>query len=190
MTYNNKRYLKRQSFEILESALKIHKNGLFDEIEYEVPFDSVQNKKTIQTEINNNLLVTGFFFVAFSFLFLLGSAQELTVIFLSIGSLMVIMSFINRKKTITIPTYGEPITLYFSKKNKQEVIDFSEQIIDASNNYLLKKYSKVDRGLPIEPQIEHLQFLFNREIITEEHFETLKNQLLGRNNKSSIGFGQ
>ena len=104
---------------------------------------------------------------------------------------MVLMSFINRKKTVTIPSYlGESIVLYFNKKNKQEVVDFSQRIIEASNNYLLKKYSKIDRALPIEPQIEHLQFLLNREIITEEQFETLKNQLLGRNSKSSIGFGQ
>lgn len=190
MTFNNKRYLTRQSFEILESSVKIHKKGAFDEIEYEVPFDSIQNTKTIQTEINNNLLVSGFFFVTFSLLFLLGSAQQLTVIFLFLGSIMVIMSFVNRKKTITIPTYSEPITLYFNKINKRKVIDFSDLIIEASNNFLLKKYSKVDRALPIEPQIDHLQFLLNRGIITEEHFETLKNQLLGRNNKSSIGFGQ
>lgn len=191
MTFYNKRYLKRQSFNILESSIKVHKKGAFDEIEYEVPFDSVHHKKTIQTEINNNLLVSGFFFLTFSFLFLLGTAQQLTVIFFSFGLIMVLMSFINRKKTVTIPSYlGESIVLYFNKKNKQEVIDFSQQIIEASNNYLLKKYSKIDRALPIEPQIEHLQFLLNREIITEEQFETLKNQLLGRNSKSSIGFGQ
>jgi hypothetical protein len=70
------------------------------------------------------------------------------------------------------------------------VIDYANQIIDAANNYLLKKFSKIDRSLAIEPQIENIQFLLNREIITEEKFETLKNQLLGRENKSSIGFEQ
>jgi len=85
---------------------------------------------------------------------------------------------------------GESIILYFNNKNKKEVVDFSESVIDASNNYLLKKYSKIDKALPIAPQVEHLQFLLNRDIISEDHFETLKNQLLGRDNKSSIGFGQ
>ena len=58
------------------------------------------------------------------------------------------------------------------------------------HNYLLKKYSKVDRALPIEPQLENIQYLLNRDIITEEKFESLKNQLLGTENKKSIGFGQ
>jgi hypothetical protein len=121
----------------------------------------------------------------------LGTAQQLTVIFLAIGFMLVLLALINRKKTITIPTYtGESIVLFFKSKNKQEVVDFSKSIIDASNNYLLRKYSKIDRALPNEPQVEHLQFLLNRDIISEGHFETLKSQLLGREGKSSIGFGQ
>ena len=190
MLFHNRRYFTRQEFDILDSSLKIHKRGLLDEIEYEIPFDNIHNKQTIQTQINNNLVVTGLFFVVFSFLFLLGTAKELTVIFLAIGVLFVLVAFINRRKTVTIPTYaGETIMLFFNKKNKLEVVGFSKRIIDASNSYLLRKYSKIDRDLPIEPQIEHLQFLLNREIISEKHFETLKNQLLGRDGKSSIGFG-
>src|SRR5258706_2797761 len=105
MSFHNRRYLTRQTFDILESSLKVHKKGVLDEIEYEIPFDSVHHKKTIQTQINNNMLVTGFFFVTFSFLFLLGTAEQLTVIFLSIGVMFVLIALINRKKTVTIPTY-------------------------------------------------------------------------------------
>jgi hypothetical protein len=191
MSFHNRRYLTRQTFDILESSLKVHKKGVLDEIEYEIPFDNIHHKKTIQIQINNNMLVSGLFSAALSFLFLLGTAQQLTVIFLSIGTMLVLISFINRKKTVTIPTYaGEPIVLFFNRRNKQEVVDFSERIIDASNYYLRRKYSKIDRALPIEPQVEHLQFLLNRDIINEDRFETLKNQLLGREGKSSIGFGQ
>ena len=64
MTFNNKRYLNRQSFDILESSIRVHKKGAFDKIEFEIPIDSIHHKKTIQTEINNNLLVSGFFFLA------------------------------------------------------------------------------------------------------------------------------
>ena len=65
---------------------------------------------------------------------------------------------------------------------------YSNEIINASNNFLLKKYSKIDRSLPIEPQLHNLQFLLNREIFSDEVFESLKNQLLGTENKTSIGF--
>jgi hypothetical protein len=191
MPFHNRRYFTRQSFDILGSSVKVHRKGLFDEIEYEIPFDQIHNKMTIQTQINNNIIVTGIFFMVFSFLFLLGTAQELTVIFLSIGVIFVVAALINKKKAVIVPNYGgEAITLFFSSRNKNEVVEFGKQIIIASNNYLLQKYGKLDRDLPIAPQIEHLQFLLNREIINESEFESLKNQLLGRDHKSAIGFGQ
>jgi len=189
MSFYNKRYFTSQTFDILDTSLKIHRKGLFDEIEFEIPFDQIHHKKMIQTQINNNLIVTGLFFMVFSFLFLLGSAREMTVILFAIGGVFVIVAFLNRRKTVTIPNYGgESITLFFDSKNKQHVVEFSKQIINASNNYLLKKYGKIDRDLPFESQIEHLKFLLNREIINENEFESLKNQLLGRAGKSSVGF--
>ena len=70
------------------------------------------------------------------------------------------------------------------------MVEFANQIINSGNSYLLNKYSKIDKDLPIDSQIYNLEFLRNKEIITEEQFENLKNQLLGRENKSSIGFSQ
>ena len=69
------------------------------------------------------------------------------------------------------------------------MISYADQIIEASNGYLLRKYGKVDPSLPIEPQINSIQFLRDREIISEEEYESLKNQVLGRTNKTAIGFG-
>ena len=92
---------------------------------------------------------------------------------------------------MTIATYsGGDIILYFNNKTKGEVVEFADMIIDASNNYLMKKYGKIDRAPPVEQQIDNLQFLRNREIITENHYEVLKDELLGREGKSAIGFGQ
>jgi hypothetical protein len=190
MIFYNRRYLTRQQFEIKRSSLKIARKNIFDAIEYEIPFDHLNNKIKTQTIINNNLLATGFFFIVLGLLFQLGSNDVLTIIFVSFGILFLILPFINRKKVITITSLdGNNIELYFNKSNKVRVTEYANEIIEAANNYLLKKYSKIDRSLPIEPQIENIQFLLNREIISDESFETLKNQLLGTENKKSIGFG-
>ena len=169
--------------------MKIDRKNMIDAIEYEVPFDFINNRIKTQTVMNNNLITIGAFFFVFSFLFQIGSRDELTVIFISIALLFLIIPFVNRKKVVIITTLdGNNIELYFNNHNKQEVINYANDIINAANNYLLNKYSKIDRSLAIEPQIENIQYLLNREIITEERFEALKNQLLGRENKSSIGF--
>ena len=174
-----------------KSSLKIKRKNLFDAVEYEIPFDAIYNKIKVQTIINNNLIVTGIFFLFIGFLFLFGSAQEFLVIFMTVGSFLIVLAFVERKNVITIYSHDENgVELYFTQKNKQDVIDYSNEIINASNNFLFKKYSRVDRSLPIEPQIENLQFLLNRDIISDKNFETLKNQLLGTENKSSIGFSQ
>ncbi|RDJ93906.1 SHOCT domain-containing protein, partial [Lacticaseibacillus rhamnosus] len=66
----------------------------------------------------------------------------------------------------------------------------SNKIIDASNQFLLTKYGKIDKALPMEGQLNKLEFLRDRDILTDEEFENLKNQLLGRENKGSIGFSR
>ena len=191
MVFYNQRYSVKQSFEIRKSSLKIQRKHLFDSIEYEIPFDHVSNKTTTQTAVNNNVIVVGIFFFVFSLLFQLGPNDELTLIFLAVSILFIITAFVNRKKVITISTMdGGHIELYFKNDNKGEVLQYANEIIAAADNYLLKKYSKVDRALPVEPQIENIQYLLNREIITDEKFESLKNQLLGNENKTAIGFGQ
>lgn len=191
MIFFNRRYLTRQNFEIQKNSLKIERKNIFDAIEYEVSFDLINNKLKVQTIINNNLIMVGLFFIVFSLLFQIGPNDELTLIFFSFGLLFIILPFINRKKVVTITTFGENnIELYFNKRNKQKVVEYANSIIQAADNYLLKKYSKVDRSLPIGPQLENIQYLLNREIISEENFETLKNQLLGKDHKSSIGFAQ
>lgn len=189
MTFNNTRYFTKQTFELQNSSLKVERKNLFDAIEYEVSFEQIDNKKKIETKTNNSLLITGVFFFAFALLFQIGPNDELTAIFMTISFVLIITPFINRKKVITILTYdGDNIELFFNKRNKQDVVQFANQIIEASNAFLIKKYSNVDKALPVEQQLNQIQFLRNREIISEQQYESLKDQLLGRDNKTSIGF--
>ena len=188
-TFVNRRHFTRQELEINKTSLKISKRNLFDEIEYEISLEQIDNKKKLEVKTNSNLFITGLFVFGIGIFFLSGSIIEMTKICSLISIVLVIASFIDKKRVITIGTYqGENITLYFTSKNKQEVIDFAEQIFQASKGFLLNKYSKIDRALPIEPQLDNIQFLRNREVISEEDFNFLKNQLLGRENKSYIGF--
>lgn len=190
MAFINRRYFTKQVFEIQKSCLKVDVKNIFDAIEYEISYEQINNKKKIQTIVNHGLLITGFFFFVFGLLFQIGPNDELTAIAFFIAFIFAVFAFLSRKKVVTIDAYdGNKIELFFNNGNKQEVVEFANQIIEASNNYLLNKYAKIDPALPIDPQLNNIQFLRNKEIITEEDYETLKNQLLGRQNKSSIGFG-
>ena len=99
MHFYNSRYFTRQQFEIKKSSLKIERKNIFDAIEFEIPFDLIHNKIKIQTVINNNLIFTGFFILFIGALFSLGSNDELMVILLSVGFLLIVMAFFRAQKS-------------------------------------------------------------------------------------------
>ena len=98
--------------------------------------------------------------------------------------------FLSRKRVVRIDiSYSTALEIFYHKHNKDQVYAFATEVVKASNEYLLKKYSKIDRQLPIEPQLEKIQFLLQRDIINEQEFTALKDELLG-NIKPGIGFGK
>jgi len=191
MTLNTRHFFKRQEIDILRSGVKIEKRSLLDSMEYEVPFENIHNKKKVQTNTNDNLLVISFSLLVIGLLFFLGSNIEIASIGFIGGTFFLAVALLTRKKTVTIPTYdGNNIELPFNTRNKTEVLEFSNKIIEASNNFLFNKYSRIDRALPIEGQLSKLEYLRDREVLSDEEFESLKSQLLGKDNKGSIGFSR
>jgi hypothetical protein len=113
----------------------------------------------------------------------------MSLVFFACAFFLLLIAFITKQKIVIIKSVtGQNIELYFTEKNKKEVIEFAEKIIDSANAFLLAKYSRLDKDLPIDNQLHNLIFLRDRELLTEDRFEQLKNQLLGKENKSSIGY--
>lgn len=120
---------------------------------------------------------------------MIGLSIEFGWALVSLGFLFLIAALVTRRKLISIATHTNySIELFYTNHNKGAIIDFANEIITVSNNFLFKKYGSVDRSLPVEGQLNNLSFLRDRDIITNEEFEQLKDQLLGRNLKSTVGF--
>jgi hypothetical protein len=192
MKLQTRRFLKRQGIEILRSSLKIERKSLLDYVEYEIAFENIHNKKKVQAKTNDNLLVISFSLLVIGLLFFMFNSDTAVSTFLFIsGIFFLAIALVSRKKTVTIPTYdGNNIELPFNNKNKIEVLEFSNRIIEASNHFLLNKYCKIDKALPIDGQLSKMEFLRDREILTDEEYDNLKNQLLGRENKGHLGFSR
>ncbi len=190
MTFENKRYFTKQHFEIKKSTLKVDIRNLFERTEYEISLEQIDYKRKIQVVFNHGLLVSSLFCFAIGLLLAFAANEEAAFVFFLFGTICFISAFVLKKKIVTVNAYdGNIIQLYFNDSNKDSVIAFADQIIQSSNNCFLLKYSNIDIELPIEPQINNIQFLRDREIITEDDYESLKNQLLGRTKKANIGFG-
>jgi hypothetical protein len=189
MIYRNKKGLSFTEIEFQASALKMSKKTVFEFVEYEIPFEQISNKKKVQSKISDGMLVSAMIFLIFGFLISLGPGFEVGLLLMTIGVILTVTTFLRRIRVITVHTFtDQDIKLYFNRSNKKEVIELANTIISHSNSFLLRKYGKVDRALAVEPQIENLQFLRNREILDEEQYEALKDELLGRASKVSIGY--
>jgi hypothetical protein len=118
-----------------------------------------------------------------------GNAEILAILFL-ISGIMFVIGLITQRKYIQINTFTEgTLELKFTNKSEQEVREFADKIINTTNKYLVEKYSKVDKDLPIENQIDNLNFLKNKDLIDDKKFEELKNILIGRkSDEKTIGF--
>jgi len=190
MKLSTKRFFTRQEIDILRTSLKIERKTALDYVEFEIPFENIHNKRRIQTSTNHNFVVLSIILFLIG-MFLIGANPELSALAFLIGTFFLAFALFARKKTVTISTYdGSNIELPFTNKNKQDVLDFSTMIIEASNQFLLNKYGRIDRGLPIDSQLSKLEFLRDREILSDEEYDNLKNQLLGREHKSHLGFAR
>lgn len=190
MNFENRRNFTRQNFELKKSTLKVDVKNLFDQTEYEISLEHIDYKRKVQVIFNHGLLVASFFALAIGLLLMFAPNEEAAIVFFSVAVVCFTSAFFLKRRVVTIHALdGNKIELFFNNRNKDQVVAYADQIIESSNKYLLRKYGKIDPALPIEPQINNIQFLRDREIITEEEYEALKNQLLGRTNKATIGFG-
>jgi len=183
------RFFKKNSIELLDSHMLVKKSSPFETSEFELSYDQIENKKSIETKVNFGLLVISSLAGILGFLFLFGNKDEVTIGFFSISILVLLIAFVTKLKMIIIKSYdGSNIELFYTSKNKEDIITFSDKIISSSNDYVLRKFSKIDRDLPIDTQLQNLIFLRDRDLLSGEKFEHLKNQLLGKDTKSNIGY--
>jgi hypothetical protein len=191
MTYSEfstRRYLKRIKIQLTKNSVHVIKTSPFESQEFDIAYESMETRKTIETKVAYGLLVIVLFSLTTGGLFFLSGNYSVACVFAIIAAAVFVIALATRVKVITIKSFEGNIELYFSNKTKGAALAFSDKIIDSANAYLLNKFSKIDRDLPIETQLQKLDFLRGKDLINEELFEQLKNQLLGRDGKNSIGY--
>lgn len=184
-----KRFFKKCSIQLLKDKIKVIRSTPFDLIEFEISYENIETKKTIEAKVNFGLLVLISLLLVIGILYFFGDKSNISSVFFIVAIIIFFIAMATKLKVITIKTFeGHTLELFFTNKNKADVINFAEKIINTANNFLLSKYSKIDKDLPIENQLSKLDFLRDKELITDEVFEQLKNQLLGKENKQTIGY--
>jgi hypothetical protein len=102
--------------------------------------------------------------------------------------LFLILTIFSRKQMLYITTLSGYLIGFYDKNPSEEAIEkFLEILKTKTFAYLKEKYAIIDLELPIEKQIENLNFLKERNVITEKEYEALIEKLK-KNNIDVKGF--
>lgn len=184
-----RRFFRKINVQLYDNHILIHKIGPLESSEYELTYEMIENRKSIEIKTSFGLLTISLLIFIIGLLCLLGSYSDVSPLFFAITAFFIIVALLTKSRTVIVKSYdARNIEFYFTRRNKDDVIRFSETLIKTADKYLYRKYSKVDRDLPVEGQIEKLLFLKERNLLSDEEFERLKIQLLGRSNKNNIGY--
>ena len=73
------RFLKRNSVELRENNILVKKNSPFETSEFELSYEQVENKKTIEMKVNFGLLVIASLSAILGILYLLGNKIDISI---------------------------------------------------------------------------------------------------------------
>ncbi|MDP3358873.1 MAG: hypothetical protein Q8S41_05935 [Lutibacter sp.] len=92
--------------------------------------------------------------------------------------IFLLLTILSRKYMLYITTLsGYLIDFYDKNPSKETMAEFLKTLKSKTFAYLKEKYAVIDIDLPIEKQIENLNFLKERNVITETEYEALKEKL-------------
>lgn len=177
---------KRKEFELLNnSSLRVREKESGELKEWTVNLDSIGYNLIYQETTRRRLYIMASFLVAFLLfitisLFLsddfMGNLPVVIVSYVIFGLVITLSLFSPLKKEIHLVGGATNLTFFKDSPSHEEVSAFINEIIRLSKQQLLNKYAKIDAELPEETMFSQLNWLKNRDLLTEEEYIELKNE--------------
>lgn len=184
--FKQKRFLnsKRVAFEY--DGITFYSGNFLNAKEIFIPFDEIipdaitRETKTSRLYLWISIIFGLIFILAVLDIFKIPFGILMVLKFFS-GLLFVfflILTIFSRKKMLYITTLsGYLIDFYDRNPSKEAIDEFLKTLKTKTFAYLKEKYAVIDIDLPVEKQIENLNFLKERNVITEIEYEALKEKL-------------
>jgi hypothetical protein len=176
---------KRKEFEIIhETSLRIRQKESGEMKEWTVSLESIGHNLVYQSATRKRLYIMASFLAAFLVfitvaLFLSddfpGNLPIVIVSYLIFGLIIGLCFFAPLKKEIHL-TGGISLTFFQDSPSTEEVNNFIGEVIRLSKKNLMYKYGRIDMDLPEETMMTQLNWLKNRDLLTEEEYRELKSE--------------
>jgi len=177
---------KRKEFELINNTeLRIKEKQSGELKEWTVKLDMIGHNLVYQEATRKRFYIMSSFLVAFLIFITIalymsddftGNLPVVIGSYVIIGLIIALSLLSPLKKEIHL--VGGNVNLTFFKENPsaEEVKTFITEIIRLSKQQLLNKYAKIDPELPEETVFTQLNWLKNRDLLTEEEYQDLKNE--------------
>lgn len=188
MEYTCRKGFKHYRYRLDGDLVGISVKGLLDSVEYQVPLESIGDRKVVGVYASDSAFVSSVFSILFAILLLFFDSDKGFLLFGFIGFGSLLYGLVTRQGIVTISVlYEDNIKLYFTRKRKEEAVEFADLVISKARSFVKLKYSDFDRQMPLEKQFDNLEYLKDRNLVSTDEYNDIKNYLLG-NEKRSIGF--
>ena len=183
MILKQKQADQRREFELAGEILKL-KYATWGEVkEWTVNLENVGENIVYQSATRKRMVIVSIFLSIF-LLFLTislfmsddfnGNLPIVIVAYVICGGVMALGWFLPLKKEIHLVGGSVNITFYQNSPSKDETDHFVNEVVRRSKKLLVDKYGKVDPDLPEDTMMGQFFWLKNRNLISEETYENLK----------------
>ncbi len=180
--FQKKRFDTKQ-FEIIDNNLKIKTKTGGKTQEWSIDIEDIGHKKFYESQSKNTGIIIGIVLLAFlmlvTYAFIRDKSSNYSVIILFYvvyGTIAFYILLKPKKSELHLTGGITTITFFSNSPSKEEVEKFVDFLIMKSKQIILDKYARVDGDLPEETQMNQLNWLRNRDLITEEEYKRLKDE--------------
>ncbi len=177
---------KRKEFEIQNnSTLRVMEKESGELKEWTVNLETIGYSLIYQSATRKRLYILASILAAFLLFItvalfmsddLRGNLPVVIGSYVIFGLMIALSLFSPLKKEIHLVGGGVNLTFFQDSPSTEEVSAFINEIIRLSKQQLLKKYARIDPELPEETMFNQLNWLKNRDLITEDEYNDLKNE--------------
>lgn len=186
ITLKQKRFLETRTFELRDQEVLVHIKKSYEQLMWTIPLEELGTKQVYRSNPRTlNYIVMGVLAVVLLGLtiihfFLEESPAEEGTYYVNLvlwGLLFIIFSFTGRKNEVFL-TGGMQQLAFYRNVPSEEVVDaFVDALVARRRRHLKIKYTKIDKDLSEENQINQFHWLRQTNVISDEEYEALKQDL-------------
>jgi len=186
-------YITTREFELGAKELMCKEKNISSSLELTIPYEYIDVNQLFKRSVLPSSVpwiagILGMIFIGFIRTSMNGS--ESLVLIIVGGIILWRVTLLFKRNEILIPTGKGELIIWEDTPDKNAVSEFIVELTFRIKDLYIKKYGTYDKDLPIDTQLSNIMFLKEKEVITDEEFDEMKNRIIGKTNSTNnpIGF--